>query len=406
MPVIRNASFVATCPDDSVQANVGLVEHGTVVWEGDSILWVGPEASLPSEYHSLEQIDVRGAGVIPGLIDCHTHLAFGGWREGEFEQRILGVSYLEIAQRGGGILSTVEKTRIASEESLLALCRDRLREMNQLGVTTVECKSGYGLDRETELKILRVYKKAQQLEPTNIISTYLGAHTVPQEFRHDRKSYIQLVLELAEQIASETLASFCDIFIEESAFTVIEAREILTHALQQGLQVKVHSDQLSNLGGTQMAAELGALSADHLEQISQQGIDALKRSGTVAVSLPLASLYTFQPPLDARKLIQCEVPVAVATDFNPGSAPSSHLPLALLLACTLNRMTPAEALKGATIYAARALGIASERGSIEPGKKADICVLTTPNVEHWLYNFGEARCQLTIVNGSVAFSRM
>jgi imidazolonepropionase len=269
-----------------------------------------------------------------------------------------------------------------------------------LGVTTVECKSGYGLNEETELKLLRVYRRLAQDQPVRLVPTFLGAHVVPPEFRNDRAGYIELLTErLIPRIAGDQLARFCDVFVEESAFTVEEARRVLRAGHRAGLGSKLHADQLTNGTGAELAGEVGAVSADHLECISERGIAALHEAGVVAVSLPFAGLYLRHQPMPARRLIESGVPVAVATDFNPGTAPSYHLPLALTLACTLQRMTPAEALKGATAYAARAVGLESEIGSVEVGKSADLAVMDALDVDHWLYHFRPNACIMTVVGG-------
>src|SRR5690606_32407500 len=335
------------------QGQIHAISAAAMAWDGDRIAGVGPEAELPPEYRNVERQDAGGRLVVPGLVDCHTHLAFGGWRAAEFEQRSRGATYLEIARAGGGIASTMRATREASEDSLLARATEFLAEMIRLGVTTVECKSGYGLSTEAELKLLRVYRRLGHAHPARLIPTFLGAHTVPPEFRDDREAYLRLVIdEMIPAIAGERLARCCDVFVEETAFSAAEAREVLLAGKAAGLAPKLHADQLASSGGAELAAEVGALSADHLECVSEAGIEAMADAGVVAVSLPIASLYLRQSPMPARRLIEAGVPVAVATDFNPGSAPSYHLPLALTLACTLQRMTPAEALKGATIIAA------------------------------------------------------
>jgi imidazolonepropionase len=389
-----------TCRNEGSQSDTHPIQDAALVWEGGTLLWVGPEKALPAEYAAWEGWDADGALVIPGLIDCHTHLAFGGWRAEEFEQRIQGSSYLDIARRGGGIMSTVAQTRTMSEDALLDRARGFLERMMALGVTTVECKSGYGLDVETELRLLRVYHRLGQEGAARIIPTFLGAHVVPPEFRDRREDYIKLLIgELIPLITGQGLALFCDAFVEETAFTVPEARRILSAGKAAGLGAKLHADQLSSSGGAELAAELGAVSADHLECVSQAGIAAMAKSGSVAVSLPLASLYLNHVPLPARRLIEAGVPVAVATDFNPGSAPSYHLPLALSLACTMQRMTPAEALKGATIIAARALAIDGVTGSLEAGKSADFAVIDAGSVNDWCYHFTPNACRRVVARG-------
>jgi imidazolonepropionase len=361
---------------------------------------VGPERELPHEFHSWENWDAGGRLIVPGLVDCHTHLAFGGWRADEFELRIQGRSYQDIARAGGGILSTVARTRATPEADLTDRAAGFLARMGQLGVTTVEAKSGYGLDLETELRLLRVYRRLASDGPLRVIPTFLGAHVVPPEYRDNREDYIDLIVRrMLPLVATERLARFCDAFVEEGAFTVAEARRILLAGRAVGLGPKLHADQLSSGGGAELAAEVAAVSADHLECISQAGIAALAGSGTVAVSLPLATMYLNHPPLPARSLLDAGVPVAVATDFNPGSAPSYHLPLAMTLACTLQRMTPGEALKGATLVAAQAIGLEKEVGSLEVGKAADFAEIDVESVNQWLYHFTPNACTMTVAGG-------
>ncbi len=405
MKLMENISQLATCRSEGAQADIHAITDAALVWDGTDVAWVGPRKDLPARYRPAERFDAGGGLVTPGLVDCHTHLAFGGWRAEEFELRIRGQSYLEIARAGGGIARTVRLTRESSEEALADRARGFLREMVTLGVTTVECKSGYGLDRENELKLLRVYRGLAASGPARIVATFLGAHTVPPEYRSDREGYLRLLVDdLIPEVARSGLASCCDVFVEDSAFTLEEARRSLGAAKAAGLALKLHADQLGAGGGAELAAELAALSADHLEHASERGIVAMARAGTVAVSLPLASLYLAQPPMPSRRFIAAGVPVAVATDFNPGSAPSYHLPLALTLACTLQRMTPAEALKGATVIAARAVGLERRVGSLEPGKAADFAVFDAPDVNHWLYHFRPTACRMTAVGGEIVWS--
>jgi len=401
--VLRNIGMLATCRPEGEQAELHAIAQAALAWEGGTILWVGPEESLPADLRRVEAWDARGRLVAPGLVDCHTHLAFGGWRAEEFEQRARGASYLEIAKAGGGIASTVTATRAMSEEDLLLRCRGFLREMARLGVTTVEAKSGYGLDRDTELRLLRVYRRlGAEAHHPHIVPTFLGAHVVPPEYRDRRSAYLDfLVTEMIPQVATEGLARFCDVFVEDTAFTVPEARRILEAGAAAGLGAKLHADQLASNGGAELAGELQAASADHLEHISDDGIAAIAASGTVAVSLPLASLYLRQPPMPARRLLDAGVAVGVATDFNPGSAPSYHLPLAMTLAVTMQRMTPAEALRGATSVAARAIGLEGEAGSLTAGRAADFVLIDAPDVNHWLYHFRPNACLLTVAGGTV-----
>lgn len=394
--------MLATCAADGGQGDIHPIANAALAWRDGRIAWVGPNAALPAEY-AADELIYSGSSrtlVIPGLIDCHTHLAFGGWRANEFVERLQGKSYQEIAAAGGGIASTVAQTHATSSDALIDKCSAFLREMLSLGITTVECKSGYGLTVREELRLLRVYRDLAAAGPQRIVPTLLGAHTVPPEMRDRREEYVAMVVdEMIPAAAREHLAACCDVFVDRGAFTVDEARRILGAAREAGLAAKLHADQLSDGDGAALAAQVHAISADHLEHASDAGIAAMAEAGVVAVSLPLATLYLRQPPMPARRCIAAGVPVAVATDFNPGSAPSAHLPLALTLACTMQRMTPAEALKGATIYAARAVGLEAEIGSLEPGKRADFVAIDAPSVDHWLYNFRPNACDLAFIDG-------
>lgn len=407
MPVLRNIGVLATCRAAGGQGDIHSIADAALAWKNQVIEWVGREADLPHQYRELPAVDAGGRLVVPGLVDCHTHLAFGGWRADEFEQRIQGSTYLDIAKAGGGILSTVARTRAMSEEELLTRCRGFLAEMIQLGVTTVECKSGYGLDLTNELKLLQVYRSLQSDGLVDIVPTFLGAHVVAPEYRDRRDAYVQLLSEeMLPRVAAGKLAEFCDVFVEESAFSHEEGRRIFAAARALGLELKLHADQITSGGGAELAAEVGATSADHLECISPRGIERMAQTGVVAVSLPLATLYLAHRPLPARQLINAGTAVAIATDFNPGSAPSHHLPLAMMLACTVQRMTPAEVLKGATLYAARAIKREKVAGSLEVGKRADFAVIDAPDVVHWMYHFQANCCLMTVARGVVRWSRM
>lgn len=404
MRVLGNIGALARCLPAGPQDDANVVRHAALAWAEGRIRWAGPAAELPAEYRGWPAGDAAGGLVIPGLVDCHTHLAFAGWRADEFERRIRGAGYLEIAAAGGGIASTVAMTRAASAAELLERCRAHLGEMVRLGITTVEAKSGYGLSLESELRILGVYRDLA-LEGHRLVPTLLAAHVVPAEFRDRRADYLALVIEqIIPRVAAEKLARFCDVFVEESAFSIEEGRRILEAGQRHGLRPKLHADQLSGSGGAELAAEVGAASADHLECISARGIERMAETGVVAVSVPFASLYLGVNPLPARRLLAAGVPVAVATDFNPGSAPSYHLPVAMTLACTLQRMTPAEALKGATIVAARAIGLEREIGSLEAGKAADFAVIEADSVEQWLYHLRPNACVRTVRGGETIWA--
>jgi len=398
--VLRNISQLATCLADAVQQDAGLINDAALVFEDNRIVWVGPEQQLPGPYSEHETIDCGQRLVIPGLIDCHTHLCFGGWRGDEFEMRLQGRSYQEIAAAGGGIRSTVAATRSASAQELSEKALQVLRGMLNLGVTTVECKSGYGLELSAELKQLQVYRQLNAQQPVELVATFLGAHMVPDEYQHRREDYIRLLCEeLIPAVSDQGLAQFCDVFVEQGAFSLVEARVILDTASQAGLGLKVHADQLSAGGGAQLAAELAAVSAEHLEYADEEGIAALASAGTVAVSLPLASMYLREAYLPARKMLQAGVRVAVATDFNPGSAPSYHLPLAMTLACLNQQMTPQEVLMGATTIAARAVAAEHRIGSLIPGYEADIAIMDTRSLNQWLYHFRANACCAVVKSG-------
>ncbi len=400
MPRLVDIGCLVTCASPDGQGEIGEIADAALVWKDGEVAWAGPAARLPGSFGGEPIVSAEGRLVVPGLVDCHTHLGFGGWRAGEFTDRIRGRSYLDIAKAGGGIASTVHATRDLGERALFERCRSFAGRMVELGVTTIECKSGYGLDRDTELRLLRVYRQLSEEGPARIVSTFLGAHVVPPEYADRRAAYVGFLTDEMIPIVSKLgLAEFCDAFVEAGAFTPREAREVLSAAAAAGLGLKLHADQLSDGGGARLAAELGAVSADHLECVSSDGIEALARAGVVAVTLPIATLYLGQEPPPARDLIEAGVAVAVATDFNPGTAPSYDLPLAMLLACTRQRMTPAETLKGVTRYAARAIGLEGRVGSLEPGSAADFAVLDAPDVEHWMYHHRPGACVATCVGG-------
>lgn len=391
--VFRNIGQLATCPPGAPQQDAGLIDNAALVFADNRVEWVGEEHQLPARFAGQESIDCGGRLVTPGLIDCHTHLCFGGWRGDEFEMRLQGRSYQEIAAAGGGIRSTVAATRSSSIEQLTEKALKALEQIRDLGITTLECKSGYGLERLSELKQLQVYRRLDEQQAVELVPTFLGAHMVPDEYQQRRSEYIDLLCQqLIPEVAEQELAQFCDIFVEQGAYSVSEARQILSAAQGAGLKIKVHADQLSCGGGAQLAAEFGAVSAEHLEYADEAGIQALERAGTVAVSLPLASLYLRERYLPAREMLNAGVRVAVATDFNPGSAPSFHLPLAMTLACINQQMTPQEVLMGATSVAARAIAAENRIGSLLPGFAADIAVFDVPAVNHWLYHFQANAC--------------
>jgi imidazolonepropionase len=354
------------------QGRYSIIEDAVIVTSGELIHWIGPHAHLGESAPDCT-IDLGGAWVTPGLIDCHTHTVFGGNRSGEFEQRLQGVSYAEIAAAGGGIASTVRATRAATEDGLYDSAERRLKHLLKEGVTTVEMKSGYGLDLENERKLLRVIRRLGNTQPVTVRSTCLAAHALPPEYVDRADDYINHVCgDMLPALAAEGLVDAVDAFCEHLAFSPAQVEQVFITAGQLGLPVKLHAEQLSALGGSSLAARYQALSADHLEFMTEADAIAMAAAGTVAVLLPGAYYFlreTQLPPLDALR--QHGVPIALSTDMNPGTSPCLSLRLMLNMACTLFRMTPEEALAGVTINAAKALGLGDSHGSLEVGKVAD-----------------------------------
>ncbi|AVI63016.1 imidazolonepropionase [Halomonas sp. GFAJ-1] len=373
-----------------------------VITEGAHIISLSPMAEFNEQLAS-SCIEMGHGGVMtPGLVDCHTHLVFGGSRAEEFEARLEGASYEEIAKRGGGILSTVRATREASEDTLLMLAKPRLEALIADGVTTVEIKSGYGLTVKDELKMLRVARRLGEILPVRVVTTLLGAHALPPEFKNDSDGYIDLVCqEMIPAAVAEGLADAVDVFCEKIAFSVAQCERVFEAAQHHGLPIKAHAEQLSNLGGTAMAARHGALSADHIEYLDDAGIAAMREAGSVAVILPGAFhtlRETQQPPIAALR--NAGVPMAVATDANPGSSPLFMPTLMLNLACTLFRMTPQEALAGMTAHGASALGL-KEQGRIYEGAAADLCVWNVEAPAELAYAVQPGRLRQRLLQGVV-----
>lgn len=387
-----------------------VIPHAALAARAGTIVFVGPERDLAAAVRLVEggrALDARSGTVLPGFVDAHTHLPFAGWREGEFDERLRGASYSDIAARGGGILSTVEKTRAASVEELAASVRERLDAMLSLGTTLVEAKSGYGLATDAEIRQLEALRLGAAGHPVAVVPTFLGAHTVPRELRDRREAYVETILEeMLPRVAEARLAAYADAFVDRNAFSVDEARRVLGRAKDLGLGVRLHADQLADDGAAELAAELGAASADHLEYASDAGIEALARAGTTAVLLPAATFFLMQerrPPV--RRLVDAGVPVAVATDFNPGSCPTESMKTALEMACLLHRLGVDEAITATTLNAAHALGRGTSTGSLEPGKRADLVVHDVPNRYHLVYRFGVPRIRAVVAEGKVAFEK-
>jgi imidazolonepropionase len=409
--IIKNASELLTLSSSFKEdSGLGIIRDGAVAVRGEKILWVGESRQL-SDQVSLSsegrEIDATGKVVMPGLIDSHTHIVFGGSRENEFEQRLKGLSYLEIAERGGGILSTVEATRKATFEELFSLGKRRLNRMLSRGVTTIEAKSGYGLSLKDELKILEVMRTLDEDHPADVVPTFLGAHTVPKEFKNNRQSYVGLLTEeMIPRIAEGKLAEFCDVFCEEKAFNLEESKKILETGKRYGLKPKIHADQLSSGGGAELAAEVGAYSADHLEYVSPNGIERMAEKGVTAILLPGASFFLSMKKLPpAREMIEKGVRIALATDLNPGSSMTESLPLIMTMGCTMFRMLPREVIQATTIHAAKSMGREGNIGSLEVGKQADIAIFDIPNYRYLPYHFGVDHVEIVVKKGKVVYKR-
>jgi len=403
--VVRNAGELVTCAD-----GLGIIPIGAVAVAGGRITWVGPDASLQAavamEPHT-RVIDAGGRVVMPGVVECHTHVVFGGDRAAEFQLRVAGTGYQEIAVAGGGITSTVRATRAASRAELFAKGLRRLDRLLGYGVTTVEVKSGYGLTVDHELRILEVYQDLAEAVPQTLVPTLLGAHTVPAEYAGRADRYVDLVVgEMIPVAAERGLACFCDVFVEEGAFDLEQARRVLQAGVAHGLGSKLHVDQLSPGGGAELAAELGAVSADHLDHVSDAGIAALAAAGITAVLLPGAvfflGLHEYAP---ARRLIEAGVRVALSTDFNPGTCYTENVFLMGTIASTQMKMNAAEVILALTLNAAHAVGLAGEVGSLEVGKRADLLILDAASHLSIPYHWGVNPVATVIKDGVAVAER-
>lgn len=386
MNVLNNLS-VATMDVDS--GGYGIIEDAAIVLSDGRITWVGAADSLPVQFSDAPHRDLGGRLVTPGLVDCHTHVVFGGDRAREFEMRLEGASYEEVARAGGGILSSVRATRQAGESALLESALRRVDHLIAEGVTTIEIKSGYGLDVETEAKMLRVARRIGEIRPVHVVTTWLAAHALPPEYKDDRAGYIRdVVMAGMDRAHAEGLIDAVDGFCEGIAFTPDEMAQVFDHAASLGLPVKLHAEQLSDLGGAAMAARRGAISADHLEYLGADGIAAMAAAGTVAVLLP-GAFYTLRetqlPPVQALR--DAGVAIALATDANPGTSPLTSILLVMNMGATLFRLTPSECLTGVTRNAARALGLA-DRGRIAPGQRADLAIWDVAHPAELTYRIG------------------
>ncbi len=411
--LIENAAELATTEGGSQKPLIGkqmqalkIIKDAALAIKNGKIIAVGKTAKLKSRFKPAQTIGARGKTVIPGFVDPHTHLVFAGSREEEFEMRLKGASYMEIHRRGGGILRTVRETRQASELELVENCRKTLSLMLEHGTTTVEAKSGYGLNVEDEVKCLRVLQQLNKTQPADIVPTFLGAHAFPLEYKKQPNKYVKLIIQkMIPYVASHKLAEFCDVFCEKSVFNVEQSRQVLTVGKKHGLKPKVHADELSSFGGAELATEIGAVSAEHLLHSTDRGVKMMAERGVIAVLLPAASFTLMTKKYaDARKMVEMGVPIALGTDFNP-SCWMENQQLVIAIACRQLRMTSAEALTACTINAAHAVNRAAEVGSLEPGKKADALILDVPNHSFLGYRFGTNLVEKVIKEGTLVVDR-
>lgn len=393
-------------PGASAEARLGVSRDGLLIEDG-RIAFVGPDAEVERRMADADVLDAGGRLVSPGLVDAHTHLVFGGNRSLEFERRCQGATYQEIASEGGGILETVRQTRSLSEDELIEQSRIHARWMLECGTTTAEVKSGYGLDLESEIRMLRVIKRLKEEGPMDLVPTFLGLHALPKEFKGDAEGYIASVCdEVLPEVVAQGLAEYADAFCEPAYFSREQVRRLLVEAKRRDLKLRLHADQLTNSGGAELAAELGAVTADHLEQTGAEGIAAMRLAGVQPVLLPgsVAALGHTKYP-NARAMLDAGLDVVLATDFNPGSSPMPSLPMAMSLACTHMKMTPAEAWLGVSVHAARSLGRAHDRGSLEPGKRADFVVWDAADYREVPYWFGRNAAREVWIEGMQAMFR-
>ncbi len=406
--LIRDIASLAVVPPGPLAGekmrDVNIIQDAAVLIEDGRLVWFGLAKDAPADKGG-PALSAEGGCVIPGLIDPHTHIPFAGHRAAEFARRIAGESYLSIMESGGGIRVTTQAVREASEEELVELNLPRLRRMLALGVTTCECKSGYGLAPKHELKQLHAIRELNRRQPIELVPTYLGAHALPAEFEGRADEFIDRIGSeaLLQQIASEGLARFCDVFCDRGAFTVEQARRVLTRAAKVGLKPKLHADELAQIGATRLAGEVHAVSADHLETIDEGGIAALKEAGTIAVVLPGTSFFLGIEHCDVHRLINAGLPVALSTDCNPGSSMIESLPLIMNIACCQLRMPPVEVLSAVTANAAAAIDLHGRLGAIEKGYDADLVILDAPTLDEWFYTPGRNRVKAVIKHGEVVY---
>jgi len=415
--LVHSAAQLVTCASPGgawrgVRSGIGVIAGGAVAISGKRIVAVGPTDALRRAYETEEEVDASGCVVCPGFVDPHTHVAYAGDRVDEFERRIRGETYQQIAAAGGGILSTVRATREASVSAIVEQSATRLDEMLRLGTTTAEVKTGYGLDTSSELKLLRAIDRLDRHQPVELVPTFMAAHTVPPEFAGRAGAYVQYIIDESlpaavdwyrgSPFAQDGRPMFADVFCENHAFDLQETERVLQAAKDAGLPLKAHVDQFTELGGLALALRLGATSVDHLDETGTEGIAALARSSAVAVVIPTSNFNLGATRFaNARAMIDAGAAVALTTDINPGSSPCPSMPLAMAIACRYQKLTPAEALAAATINAAHAIGLGDRLGSLEPGKQADLLVLDVPDYRHLAYRFGGNPVAQVIKKGSV-----
>ncbi len=383
------------------QGRITKIENACVLMEEGKIVYCGPQAGAPAgAEQGAQTVDAGGRLATPGLIDAHTHLVFGGWRQHEIPLKLAGAGYLDILRMGGGILSTVKRTREASEDQLFEKSMGFVAEMLSMGVTACEMKSGYGLDLETELKQLRVIRRLAESCPMDIAATFLGAHAVPEEYKDDADGYVDfLVNDVLPAVEEQKLAQYCDVFCETGVFDVAQSRRVLEAGKALGLKPRIHADEIDAIGGAQLAGEIGAVSAEHLIAADEEGMAALARGGVVANLLPATSFYLDKTFAPARRMVELGIPVVVASDFNPGSCPSLNLPFAMNLGLLRYKLTPEETLNAVTINAACSVGMEDRLGSLELGKQGDLVIWDAPDWEMVLYRFGSNLCRTVIKKG-------
>ena len=378
------------------------IHNAAIMIDDGVIAAITGDGVLPEGWESAEVLDAQGRLVTPGLVDCHTHMVFGGYRQGEIPLKLRGAGYLDILRAGGGILDTVGKTRAAPEEELYEKSRAFLDQMLRLGVTTVESKSGYGLDLENERKQLRVNKRLNENHPVDVVSTFLGAHAIPEEYKGRADEYIDYLCHVVlPAVKEEALADFVDVFCEDSVFDVAQSEKMLRAGQALGLRARIHADEIEEIGGAVLAGELGAVSAEHLIATGEKGMAAMAKGGVIADLLPATSFYLNKTFAPARRMIELGIPVSIASDFNPGSCPSLNLQLAMSMGYIKYRMTPEEVLTAVTINAASSCGLEKKIGTLEVGKQADIVIWDAPDMEMLVYRFGSNLAHTVIKRGQV-----